>query len=331
MTGILTAEEIAALLGAYRTAEGRGTTARENTANRQVRLYDFARPDKFSREHINTLRSIHSKYAASFALALTGLLRAPVKADLLSVDQVAYRDYRASVMENALLCEVGLEPLANTALFEFGPAVAGACIDGLTGGSGAASQGVDLTDIDRAIMAKVVDELLRRYTEAWAPYLGISARLHESIPHGSSSQAFLPTEPVLVCAFEVGVAEFVGMMSICVPASAVEAILPALAAGRAMSPSTRHAPAVAQAVHDSLQGVEMECRAILGRTTLTMADVVNLGEGDLIRLDAKPNSEIEFWVGGRHACFAVPGRSGQKLGLRVTRLVEGDHGQEQQE
>jgi len=323
MTEILSNEEINALLGAYRAAESLGKTPQKQ-ADQQVRLYDFARPDKFSREHIRTLHSIHNKYAAGFAVTLSGILHVAVQAELLSVDQVTYREYCSSVPENTLFCDVSLEPLTATAIFEFNPSIAGACIDGLTGGSGIAfSHESDLTDIDRAIAVKIVDVLLRRYEEAWGQYIGLNATVREADLRGSFNQIFLPTEPVLVCAYEVRVGQTTGMASVCVPASAIEAILPNLSAGRTISTASRQTPAVIEALQESLDEVRMECAAILGRTTLTMGDIVSLHEGDVIRLDTSPGSEIEFWVGDKQTCFAVPGRAGRKLGLRVTRMSTG--------
>ena len=322
MSDILSNEEISALLGAYRAAESLGKTSREKQADPQVRLYDFARPDKFSRDHIRTLHSIHNKYATSFAITLSGLLHVAVGAELLSVDQVTYREYCSSVPENTLFCDVSLEPLTSTSIFEFSPSIAGACIDGLTGGGAIAfSHDADLTDIDRAIMVKVVDVLLKKYEEAWAPYIGIQAAVREADVRGSFNQMFLPTEPVLVCAFEVRIGQSTGMASVCVPAGAVEAILPNLSAGRQVNTASRQTPAVADALRESLDEVEMECQAILGRTMLTMGEIVNLREGDVIRLESGPDSEIEFWVGDRQTAFAVPGRSGRRLGIRVTRLA----------
>lgn len=323
MSEILSTEEINALLSAYKAAEGPIRNPRDKAAEKQVRLYDFARPDKFSREHVKALHAIHDRYATGFSTTLAGLLHLPVQADLLSVDQVAYREYCASVPENTLFCDVSLEPLTSTAVFEFNPSIAGTCIDGLTGGSGVAfSHSSDLTEIDRAIMVQVVEILLKKYEEAWGPYVGISPRLQQADVRGSFRQTFLPTEPVLVCAYEVRIAQTVGMMSICVPAGAVEAILPSLAVGRAVGASSRQTPAVIEALESNLEDLEMECSAILGRTTLTIGDVVNLREGDVVTLETKSNSEIEFWVGDTQTCFAVPGRSGRKMGLRVTRLTK---------
>ncbi len=67
MSEVLSVEEIKALLGACQMAENEGRAHRASESRRSVRPYDFARPDKFSRDHIKALRAIHSKYAACSA------------------------------------------------------------------------------------------------------------------------------------------------------------------------------------------------------------------------------------------------------------------------
>ena len=323
MSDILSQDEINALLGAYHAAENQGKTFRDKSSDQQVRLYDFARPDKFSKEHLKVLNSIHSKYATGFSVILAMLLHLSVEADLLAVDQVTYREYCASVPESTLFCDVNLDPLTSTAIFEFNPSIAGACIDGLTGGSGVAiSQASDLTDIDRAIMAKVVDTVMKKYDEAWSPYVGLRSKVREASSNATFNQVFLPTEPVLVCGYEVSVGEAVGMMSICIPASAVEAILPNLTVGKSVGSISRQTSPMLEALKTSLDDVPLHCKAILGRTTLTMEDVINLQIGDVITLDAPSNSEVEMWVGDYQTCFGIPGRSGRKLGIKVTRTLK---------
>lgn len=323
MSDILSQDEINALLGAYKSGEAITKGVNDKGSEHQIRLYDFARPDKFSKEHLRTLNTIHSKYGNGCSIVLAGLLHVPVEADLLAVDQVTYREYCASVPESTLFCDVVLEPLTTAAIFEFNPTIVGACIDGLTGGSGTSiSNAADLTDIDRAIMAKVVGFVLKKYEEAWGPYISISPSVREATSNSSFNQVFLPTEPVLVCGYEVSVGDAVGMMSICIPSSAVEAILPNLTMGKSVGSSHRQTPAMIEALHNSLSDTTVGCKAILGRTTLTVEDLINLQEGDVIALDAPLNSEVEIWVGDKLAYAGVPGRAKRKLGLQVTRVLE---------
>ena len=133
MGDVLNQDEINALMEAFKSTgeQDIGTKAPE----KQVRLYDFSRPDKFSKDHLRSLNSIHTKHGASFASALSSMLRVYTRADLLALDQLTYREYCSSVSEGTLFVEVDLQPLTSSAIFEFNPHFVSICVDLLAGGS----------------------------------------------------------------------------------------------------------------------------------------------------------------------------------------------------
>lgn len=321
MPSLLSQEEIDALASACRAAGTTGDNAHDRGRERTVRPYDFTRPDKFSKEHMRILNSIHSDYAAAFSTSLGVILRLPVQTEALAVEQMTFLDYTQSIPEDTIFFGVSLKPLVPTAIFEFNAAVAYGIIDGLTGGSGApVSNPGPLTDIDRAILCKVLDILLKRYSEAWAPYMAITSAIDDDNRAGPLDQVFSHGDSMLVCGYEVSLGTVGGSMTVCIPAGAVESILPVLDANRSAETSPKHDPSVKQALQASLDEAALTCHAILGRATLTMEDVINLQTDDIIRLDAKSNSDIEFWVGDSHAFSATPGRSGRNMGIKITKV-----------
>ena len=321
MPSILSQEEIDALANACRAAETTGENGRDRAGERSVRPYDFTQPHRFFKEHMRVLNSIHLDYAAAFSTSLGVILRLPVQTEALAVEQMTYQDYTQSVPEDTVFFEVSLEPLAPAAVFEFNAAVAYGIIDGLTGGSGvAASNPGPLTDIDRAILSKVLDTVLKRYSEAWSPYVSITAATADDTHTSPLDQVFAHADNVLVCGYEVSLGAASGAMTVCIPASAVESVLPMLDANRPAEVSHKHDPSVQAAIQTSLEEAAIACKAILGRATLTAEDVMNLQTGDIIRLDARPNSEIEFWVGDAHSFSATPGRAGRNMGVKITRV-----------
>ena len=320
MSNALSPEETEALADACRTAQSAEKGSRGEQSERQIRPYDFVRPERFSGEHLKALNRIHSGYAARFSASLAGLLGIPVEAKARAIEQLKYQQHWASVAENRLFFEVSLDPLTRTAVFEFSPSVAGACIDSLTGGVGRdLFQISGLSDMDRVIMSTVVESLLKEYAECWSPCVTLTAAVSDAGFGAELKDVLLPAEPVLVACYEVDLGEANGSMSVCIPAGAVEAVLPSLTASKAIESAPKQTAAAAEALHESLAEMALTCKAVLGRTALTAADVIGLQEGDIIRLDAKPSSELEFWVGERQAYSGVCGRSGGKLGIRITR------------
>ncbi|HZH98539.1 MAG TPA: hypothetical protein VEX38_06170, partial [Fimbriimonadaceae bacterium] len=50
-------------------------------------IYDFRRPDKFSKDQLRTLQMLHETFARLAGSSLSAYLRAPVSIDLISLEQ----------------------------------------------------------------------------------------------------------------------------------------------------------------------------------------------------------------------------------------------------
>ncbi|MCL5104558.1 MAG: FliM/FliN family flagellar motor switch protein [Armatimonadetes bacterium] len=323
MADMLNQDEINALMETFKSTGGQIEGARG--AERQVKLYDFARPDKFSKDHLRSLNSIHSKHGASFAAALAALLRVQTRADLLALDQLMYREYCASVPDGTLFVEVELKPLTSTAIFEFNPVLVSTCVDLLAGGSpvsGAAS--AFISDIDKAIVKPIVELALKQYHEAWACCLELKPTIVSMSTESTMRQILLPSEAVLVCGYEVSLGESVSMMSICLPASAIEPVLPALTLGRTLNSMGRGRESMDPALMRNFEEVALECRAVLGRAPITLGEIADLEVGDLIRLPTRQNGCAELWVGEVAAFAGVLGLSGKNIAIKIAGSLDGN-------
>ena len=69
----------------------------ENDERKSYKLYNFRRPDKFSKEHLKALQDIHRDFVRHLAQNLTGYLRMEVEIDVISVDQLTYDEYICSM------------------------------------------------------------------------------------------------------------------------------------------------------------------------------------------------------------------------------------------
>lgn len=316
MADTLSQNEINALISSYQTNSMEEDVA--GTAGKQVRVYDFTRPDKFSKEHLRSLNIIHSKHGALFAATLGSMIRVGTQVDLLAVDQLTYREYCASVPSGTMFVEVAMDPLSTIALFEFNPAFAAICVELLTGATGVVYASTnELTEVDCAVMRPVIDMALKKYTEAWFSCIALEPRALNVMIGVGTQQVLLPSEPVLVCGYEIAIGEMVSMMSICVPASAIEPILPALTLGRTLNASAQKNEGHDNNLRQNFQAVNLKCNATLGRTSISLQDVIHLQVGDVIKLDNKATEPAEFWVENLPAFKGWVGTSGSNLALRI--------------
>ena len=56
------------------------------------KLYNFRRPDKFSKDHLRALQDIHKEFSRQLSLILTAYLRMHVDIDVVSVDQLLMKN-----------------------------------------------------------------------------------------------------------------------------------------------------------------------------------------------------------------------------------------------
>src|SRR3984893_4612360 len=112
--------EIDALLnsiGSEEAAPG-AVSALPGAPDKVIKLYDFRRPDKFSKEHIRAVQNIHETFARVTASSLSSYLRSPTTVSLSSIEQVVYDEYVHQLANPTLVNLVELQPLAGRIVVE---------------------------------------------------------------------------------------------------------------------------------------------------------------------------------------------------------------------
>ena len=65
----------------------------------------------------------------------------------------------------------------------------------------------------------------------------------------------------------------------------------------------------------------MPVKAVLGKSSISVNDFINLQVGDIIRLDTKVEEELNVYVGNIKKFTALPGASGDRYAVRVTSVI----------
>lgn len=335
MSDLLSQDEINALLSAFDSAKPDDKGAQSERRQREVRLYDFSRPDRFSKEHLRTVNTIHANFAGNLTTTLTNMYQVPTHVDLISVDQVSYKDYLASIPSKTMLAEVVAQPLNADLLFEVNTSIVGIWVDYLCGSNPDVTPAPsELTPIDLAMAKKVLNSCLQVYSDAWADVVELQSEIRRMVNSEKYDGTLLPSETVLACSFEINSGQSVGMMSICIPAAGIEAVLPALASKKTTRQSSRRqTEADAAFIRSALGEVSIPVCAILGTTSIPFSDAVNLEIGDIIRTTRRVDDEIELWVGEGQMYNCTPGLKGNNIAAMIsgtampTGTVIAEHGQ----
>jgi flagellar motor switch protein FliM len=295
MTRILTQEEIDALL--LTAADATAPAAMDSTgASESVQPYNFRRPDRVSKEQLRALHFIHDRFAVNVSTSLSAFLRAVSEVSFTSVEQFAYSEFLMSLPDPTAFYAVALTPTDTLAALELNPSIAFTMIDRMLGGSGQ-SPAPDraLTEIEQNVLDSVVNLVLHHLTETWRTVIDFEFRIHARETRPQMLQVTSANEIVILLGFDVRIGESRGMLSICIPAAAIESMEDKVAQGWHRQP--RAATDLEQLhLRTNLGRVPLPVTALL-ETRVLARDLVELEPGDILSLGRPATQPVDVHVG----------------------------------
>jgi flagellar motor switch protein FliM len=325
MTEVLSQDEIDQLLTAISSGDVETEETQQATDQRKIKIYDFKRPDKFSKEQIRTISIMHETFARLTTTSLSAQLRSLVHVHVASVDQLTYEEFIRSIPNPTTLGIINMDPLKSSAILEIDPAVTFSIIDRLFGGQGEGSKvSRDLTEIESSVMEGIIVRILGNMREAWSQVIDLRPRLGTIETNPQFAQIVPPTEMVVLVTLETKVGEVEGMMNFCIPYLTIEPIISKLSA-QYMYSSVRKGTTTENLniLRERLAKVAVALLAEIGTMDLTVRDVLNLRGGDVIRLpNTRVGDPLVLKIGNKEKFLCRPGTVGNKYAVQITKKLE---------
>lgn len=335
MTEVLSQDEIDQLLTAISTGDSETDDFKPVSDTRKIKIYDFKRPDKFSKEQLRTVSNMHETFARLTTTSLSAQLRSLVHVHVASVDQLTYEEFIRSIPTPTTLAVVNMDPLKGNAILEIDPTITFCMIDRLFGGRGVTSSNKnrDLTDIEQSVMEGIIVRILANMREAWTQVIDLRPRLGQIETNPQFAQIVPPTEMVVLITLETKVGDEEGMMNFCIPYLTIEPIISKLSSQFWFS-SVRRSSTTQYfgTLTEKLSSVDMETVAEIGSINLPVREVLALRIGDIIRLsNTKVGDPLTLSVGNKKKFYCQPGVVGKKMAVQVTGKIEDIHADEFEE
>lgn len=70
--------------------------------------------------------------------------------------------------------------------------------------------------------------------------------------------------------------------------------------------------------------IPIEITAVLGRTKMSLNEILELGKGSLIELDTLDNQEVEILVNGKKIAYGQVVIAQQNFGIKITSVLESE-------
>lgn len=331
MADVLDQNEIDSLLSALSSGDVDVEEMKKEEEEKSIKPYDFRRPDKLSKEQMRTLQMIHENLARILTTTLSTKLRSMVDFEVASIEQLSYDEFIKSLPQPTVIGISELEPFKGQFIFELDPDVGFAIIDRLFGGMGKSlSDSRTFTDIEQVVLKKVIRWFLSGLPEAWENIIRVTPHLKELESNPQFTQIVPSNDMTIIITLSARVANSEGLANICIPYIMLEPIVSRLNAQQWFS-STREEQTAEhlERLKQRVKKAAVDIYAEMGRTNLTVSDLLYLQPGDVVKLDKRTSEKIDLRLGNRVKYKGIAGKSHKHRAVKITDIV--DDGEEEED
>ena len=248
---------------------------------KQVKNYDFSRPTKFSKEHLRTLEIIFELGIINFA------------------------------------------PLNGNIIIEIATNLCYAMLDRMLGGSGQPlEKSREFSDIELTILQKLLVMFTQLLREPWKNVVDISPVLSRLETNPQFAQVIAPSDMIAIVTLNMKIGDVEGMLNICLPFFTLEDVMDKLNTKYWFSTmQENHDEHYEEYIESMIRRVDVPIKAVLGKSTISVSDFLNLQVGDCIRLDSRVDTDMEVYVGNIKKFTALPGTEKDSYAVQITSVI----------
>ncbi|MCI5955181.1 MAG: flagellar motor switch protein FliM [Lachnospiraceae bacterium] len=322
MGEVLSQNEIDNLLAALSTGELDVDQIQEND-EKQVKNYDFSRPTKFSKEHLRTLEIIFEHYSRLISTNLPVYLRKNVQVTVASSETVTFNEFTNALSNPVILGIINFTPLNGQIIIDLATNLGYAMLDRMLGGSGVPlEKNREFSEIELTIIQKLLIMFTQLLREPWKNVIDINPVLQRLETNPQFAQVIAPNDMIAIVTLNMKIGDVEGFMNVCLPFFTLEDVMDKLNTKYWFSTMQENRDENYEDYIESLiRKVDIPIRAVLGKSTISVNDFMNLQVGDCIRLDSRVDDDMNIFVGNIKKFTALPGAEKDSYAVRITSVI----------
>ncbi len=290
---LLTQEEIDNVFRNVREA------SKDDDISKRAKPYDFRRPDRIAKDQMRAIHLLHENFARSLASSLSAYLRAYVTVNLVSVEQISFREFIQCLPSPTCIVSLGMKPYEGNAVLELNPQLVFPILEMLLGGNAKTPSKVsrEITEIEQSIIETLLRIILQNLKTAWhaVTQLDFSVTSYETEP--ALLQILSPSEALVAIGMEVRVGENSGMMNVGIPSIVVKMLRQKFDQQWSVR-KTEHTEGETARMLKLIKPAMMRLDARLEGTMLSVEDMLQLEKGDVLKLDTTIDKPLDLVING---------------------------------
>jgi flagellar motor switch protein FliM len=262
--------------------------------------YDFRRPDRIAKDQLRAIHLLHENFARSLASSLSAYLRAYVIVNLVSVEQLSFREFTQCLPSPTFIAALSMTPYEGSAVLELNPSLVFPILEMLLGGTGKTKSTIvrETTEIEQSIMESLLRIVLQNLKTAWhaVTNLDFAVESHETEP--TLLQILAPNEAVVTVGIEVRIGDNSGMMNIGIPSIIVKMLRHKFDQQWSVR-KTEVTEDEHSRVLRLIKPATLSMDARLRGPTISFEDIMKLEDGDVLKFDYNLNRPVDLSVNGK--------------------------------
>ena len=286
-----------------------------------VEPFDLINQEKVITGRLPTLNIINQMFCKLFQNTFSKLMRRSVQVSTISTNTIKFGDFQSSLPFPSCLHIFSIDPLRGHGLVVVENKLISAVIDTIFGGTGTQKTeitGRDFSSIEIRMIKSMIISTLEDLEKSWRPVSTLKTNLVRSEVNPQFAAIVTPNDIVLVLLFKIEMENISGTLTICLPYTAIEPIIPKLKT-EFQSEKMEVDHVWISRLRAKLLATELELVAELGTTTITPQDLMKYKVGDTIILGGDVSDPLLLKV---EQIPKFKGFSGVSRGNKAVQLAE---------
>ena len=288
-----------------------------------IQPYDFRRPDRIAKDQLRAIHLLHENFARSLAASLSAYLRAYVTVNLVSVEQLSFRDFTQCLPSPSSMVVLAMKPFDGNAVLEINPSLVYPILEMLLGGSGKVASTItrEITEIEQNILEGPLRIILQDLRTSWSAVAVLDFATESYKAEPQLLQILAPNEVVVAITLEVRIGEAAGMINLGIPSMIVKMLRQKFdqqwSVPKTRATEDEHARML-RLIHPA--GLRLEAR--LQGPTVSVSTLLDLAQGDVLAFDYPVARRLDMMVNGSLKYRGEVVTSGRKRAFEVHHLVK---------
>ncbi len=319
MKKVLSQEEIDTLIGAMSSGEIQHDKTVEKKPKAHPKTYDFRRPNKFSKDHINSIENIYENYSRITSNILSTYLRTNIDMKVAAVEQLSYGDFIHSVPKRTILALFKMEPLKGPIIMEAATSLGFQFINFLCGAIDEdTSEERAFTEIEMSLLEDVFSIIIEGNATAWKDLIEITPKLEKIETNPQLNQTLSFSESIVLVTLKIAFDNYSTMINLGIPYRALDPVMDKLhSIHYSVLDNSNGEDLYKKEIEENIAESPLKVDVLLGKTSITIDDFLDLQEGDVLALSNSVEESLELYIENNLYFYAQPGIYSKKLSVQI--------------